>query len=317
MGLRSGKSRCSIHTTLGILVVDIRPEWSLRWAIWFAAGIRQQAWSDAPIVQITPNCDWETGFFGGVKPGKRRGSYIHFKPASAVGMPVTDEFLESKAVRSFLKRIRAGSSTEEQESAASAWQLHVFDKDTAAPKVILHNSGPTVDVPRIGALDHAASAATLARLEAAPVAHGDVPDPPLAIERIVLDEASDALAPKRHLVPAGTCMHLAAVIVAMDDRISPDELRQVAATLVQIGMPEDQVKDRFIAICQKVAREGREAWTEKLCEMLGTPGQGGPTMALSTDHLTRLLQQLVAAGGGDVNEKRKIVRRFLTALRGS
>ena len=317
LGLGAEQARCTLHTTLGPIVVDIHRAWSLQWAIWFAAGILQKAWDDAPIVQITPNCDSETGFFGGIKWGKRRGSFIHFTPSSVIRMPLTEEFLLSKPLRTFLKGMRSKESPDGAGGASgSSWMLHVFDKDTASPKIILHNAGPNQDTPTIGALDYSASQATLMRLEAAPIAGGDKPFPPLAVERIVLEGSGGGASPACQHISAGTCMHLAAVIAAVDGKLSQEEFKQVAATLVRIGVPEKQVKDRFITACKRVAQEGIDEWTEKLCGMLRSPEHTGPAMALTATDLTTLLQQLVTAGGGDTSEKQQILRRFLAAMRG-
>lgn len=66
LGVGGSPPRCRIHTTLGILVAEIRVTWSLEWAIWIAAGIKHNVWIEAPITRITPNHDWETGFSEGV-----------------------------------------------------------------------------------------------------------------------------------------------------------------------------------------------------------------------------------------------------------
>jgi len=317
LGLLVSPVRCAIHTTHGILVTEIRPEWSLKWAIWFASGVRQNAWTGAEISQITPNCDYETGFFGGIKQGKRRGSYIHFKPVSDISMPLTDEVLESQPVRRWLKKKRKESPCGPGDATErSSWKLHVRVMNTDSPWIVLHNSGTSVDVPTIGVLDVSASAQTLARLESAHVGQGDRPDPPLTLSHVVLEGVAREASPTRLRISAGTCTHLAAVIAAVDGKLSQDELQLVVATLVRIGVPEDQAKDRFVKVCKRVAQEGIDESTETLCSMLVSTDQAGSATGLTPADLSTLLHTLVTAGGGDTPKKQLILSRFVAALRG-
>jgi len=135
-----------------------------------------------------------------------------------------------------------------------------------------------------------------------------------AEEREEAESSSRRKKRPRRVLSAGVAIHLAAVIASVDGKISPAELSEVIASLARSGLSEAQVKERFVAICQRVHKEGIDHWAERLCAMISDPEQASQASGLEADELLRLLHRLMTAGGGETSEKQRIISRFTSAL---
>jgi len=116
------------------------------------------------------------------------------------------------------------------------------------------------------------------------------------------------------IIPFGTCLHLAAVIAAADGQLAAAELHEVTTALLSAGLPSDQAKNRFEAICRKVQDQGVDLWADRLCDLLKTPDSADPTTGVECGEALALLKKLVILGGKDY-KSRGFFNRFKAALR--
>ncbi len=180
----------------------------------------------------------------------------------------------------------------------------------------------------VGYLDQDASGETLVALEALPVdfANGDRPTQPVLIERARLhstsqpltsvrpDEADGVAAASTPSLPAEIWIDACAVMAATDGKLSPEELSIVTQGLSWAGLPDVDLKEKFLSKCRQVHKDGPGKWAVTVSNAIAHASVGKQAGGL--DALLQVLTSLARCGSGDAARKEGFLSMFRSAAEG-
>jgi hypothetical protein len=329
LGVTSEHTRCTLHTNVGPLVLWLCRDWSEKWTLWFVTAIQQGLLSNAEIFQITPfgdDCEIVKGWLGGASlRGVRSGSYIHLRPTSRVKWPVSKEVLATF-------KPSMGRSAVAAQAAEQKWKIRVQDEGHDVRVTITNDPKHPADLPLtkggwVGYLDQDASGETLVALEALPVdfANGDCPTQPAVIERAFLhsatqpltsvrpDEADGVAAASPPSLPAEIWIDACAVMAATDGKLSPEELSIVTQGLSWAGLPDADLKEKFLSKCRQVFKDGPDKWAVDVKKAIAHARLGKQPGGLQA--LLEVLASLARCGSGDAARKEGFLSMFRSATK--